>query len=179
MERELRYRGFEDHMAQHRGIVFKLAGIYAQPEDRDDLAQEIYLQLWRSYERFDPARRFSTWMYRVALNVAISFARRAATAEKRTVDLSEVDEVASAEAPNDRDERIEEVYRLIRGFDELNRALILLHLEGHSYREISEVLGISETNVSTKLNRLRERMRRDLTTKRHDGSSATTLSAQH
>jgi len=161
-------RGFEQRMAEHRGIVFKLAGIYARPEDREDLAQEIYLQLWGAYARYDPERRFSTWMYRVALNVAISFARRAATVDRRTVamsaveDVGHLDQIPSREISPPGDDRIEAVYRLIRGFDELNRGLILLHLEGHTYREIADILGISETNVSTKLSRLRQRLREDL-----------------
>lgn len=154
---------FEERMAQHRGIVFKLAGIYARPEDREDLAQEVYLQLWRSYGSYDPQRRFSTWLYRVALNVAISFARRTAVSDKRTVELSTVNDVPTMKHFEDRDERVEAIYEAIRGFDELNRGLMLLHLEGYTYREIADVLGISETNVSTKLNRLRNQMRRDLT----------------
>lgn len=161
MRREANHSEFEARMREHRGIVFKLAGIYAAPEDREDLAQEIYLQLWRAFGRYDAERPFATWMYRVALNTAISFARGAGRRERFLQSTADPDDLPSASG--DRDDRIEDVYRVIRTLDELNRALILLHLEGHTYREIAEVLGISETNVSTKLNRLRERMRKDLT----------------
>lgn len=160
-------REFEARLDEHRGIVFKIANTYCpEGEERDDLVQEICLQLWRSYPGYDTERRFSTWMYRVALNTAISFARTARARERRVVALDdpEAGAGATAEAPPARqpDERIARLYRFLHGLAELDRALVVLYLEERTYREIAEVLGISETNVGTKLSRLKQMIRHDL-----------------
>ena len=133
------------------------------PEDRRDLAQEIVAQVWRAYPRFDDARRFSTWLYRIALNVAISHRRSSAhraryIAPLDTEALAAIRDPAAAEP----DPRLGELYRVIDQLDDFHRALIVLHLEGHDYREIAEILGITETNVATRLSRLRQRLREEL-----------------
>lgn len=155
---------FEGRLEAHRGIVFKLANAYCPPgEERDDLVQEICLQLWRSYPGYDRERRFSTWMFRVALNTAISFARAARAREQRggELDSPAADRVAAPPAV-ERDERLAALHRFLRRQGELDRALVLLYLEDRSYREIAEILGISETNVGTRLNRCKEKMRQEL-----------------
>ncbi len=162
-------REFEARLDEHRGIVFTIANTYCpEGEERDDLVQEICLQLWRSYPGYDTERRFSTWMYRVALNTAISFARSARVRERRVVPLDEpeADATAGAPPPREWDERIARLYRFLHGLAELDRALVVLYLEDRTYREIAEVLGISETNVGTKLSRLKQLMRRDLAPKK-------------
>lgn len=156
---------FEARLQEHRGIVFKIANTYCpEREERDDLVQEICLQLWRAYPGYDTERRFSTWMYRVALNTAISFARTVRVRKRRVVSLDEAagDATAHAPPPGELDERVERLYRSLHGLAELDRALVLLYLEDRPYREIAEVLGISETNVGTKLTRLKQTLRRDV-----------------
>jgi RNA polymerase sigma factor (sigma-70 family) len=145
---------------QHRGIVLKVVSTYCRnPADRDDLAQEIAAQLWRSFRRFDPERTFSTWMYRIALNVAISFVRSRAIRERHSVPLNEeLHDTADVGQDPGEDERVTVLYSFIDRLDALNRALLLLYLDERSYREIAEVLGISETNVATKINRLKKRL---------------------
>ena len=157
---------FWELLEQHRRIVFKVANTYGwRPEDRADLAQEIRAQLWRAFPAYDPARSFSTWMYRVALNVAISFVRTNRHRERHTVPLEDdVHDVAHETDGGAGDERIRALYRVIDQLDELNRALLLLYLEEHTYREIADILGLSETNVATKLSRLKQRLRTDLGT---------------
>ncbi len=155
---------FQTLLAQHWGIVLKVAYSYGRtPEDRDDLAQEIALQLWRSFPRYDANRKFSTWMYRVALNVAISAWRRHGKQEPILVSI-DGDEAIQLVAPmlSEPDERITMLNRLIAELDPFNRALMLLYLEERPYREIAEVLGISESNVATKINRLKQRIRQGL-----------------
>jgi len=151
-------------LARHAGIVFKVANIYSRDaEDGRDIAQEICTQLWRAYPNYDEDRSFSTWMYRVALNVGISHWRSSTHRDRY---LSSLDDAALAAIPDpavhEPDDRVAELYRVIHQLGDLDRALILLYLEGRSYREISEVLGISETNVATKLNRLKQRLRKEL-----------------
>jgi RNA polymerase sigma-70 factor, ECF subfamily len=156
---------FEALLSQHKGIVFKIAHTYCRnSEDQRDLAQEIYTQLWRSFPAFDDRRRFSTWMYRIALNVAISY-RRSAGYRERFVES--VDDVALATFPAFRtpepDARVRDLYRVIDQLDDLHRALVLLYLEGRDHAETADILGISETNVATKLSQLKLRLRRTLT----------------
>lgn len=158
-------RQFEMLLAQHRGIVFKVAGIYACGNDeREDLAQEIMMQLWRSFGAYDPTRaRFSTWMYRVALNVAISHARRNAQAGRLEPLDALHQELPGAPGVVEPDERLAALYAFIGRFDPLNRALILLYLEDRSYAEIAQVLGITESNVATKINRIKHKLRAQMT----------------
>jgi RNA polymerase sigma-70 factor (ECF subfamily) len=153
---------FQALLERHQKMVFKVAHTYcANAEDRRDLVQEISAELWRAFPRYDEGRPFSTCMYRIALNVAISFARRAG--RRQTQPLAG-DHLAT---PDDRPEAVEHeeqlamLHRFIDGLDGLNRALLLLYLEENSYRDIAEVLGISETNVATKINRLKLRIRKE------------------
>lgn len=149
---------------QHAGIIRKVAAGYSSSlADRHDLMQEIRLQLWKAYPRYSPERPFSTWMYRIALNVAISFLRSSTRPMRQTVPLDDLDVADEAAEPRDPDERIPILQQIISALDPLNRALLLLYLDDHSYREISSILGITETNVATKLNRLKQRVRRDIT----------------
>ena len=156
---------FGELLERHRGIVLKVANTYARgPEDRADLVQEIAAQLWRAFPRYDAMRPFSTWMYRVALNVGISFLRNRGGRD-RVVALDAAHEaiVAPAPASPEDSERVRALERAIERLDAMNRALLLLYLEERSYAEIGEILGISETNVGTKLARLRQRIRNELT----------------
>ncbi|MDP9004415.1 MAG: sigma-70 family RNA polymerase sigma factor [Verrucomicrobiota bacterium] len=150
-------------LEEHAGIIRKVAASYANGvADRHDLMQEIRLQLWKGYSRYSPERPFSTWMYRIALNVAISFLRSSTRPLRQTVPLDNVDVPDENAGARDSDERIPVLQRVIAALDPLNRALLLLHLDDHSYREIASILGITETNVATKLSRLKQRVRLDM-----------------
>lgn len=153
---------FEQRLKEHRRLVAKVASVYAAgAEDRRDLEQEISVQLWRAYPGYDERRaRFSTWLYRIALNVAISQVRRRALRVDQLEPLQphHLDTIGAEEAP-ERDERLIALYAFIGELEPLNRALILLYLEDRSYAEIAEVLGISETNVATKLGRIKQILR--------------------
>ena len=156
---------FRDLLERHRKIVFKVANTYARaPEDRADLAQEIVAQCWRAFGRYDAQRAFSTWLYRIALNVAISFVRGAAHRDRHSVALDESLHDVASDAESETDERVRALHRFIDQLDALDRALLLLYLEERSYREIADVLGISETNVATKISRLKQRIRADMAT---------------
>lgn len=154
---------FDALLSQHFGIVRKVAASYARTtEDRRDLAQEICLQAWKAFSGYDSERPFSTWLYRIALNVAIS-SLRAAKPQRHTVSFEDdVAHALEASAEPELDERIELLQRFIARLGPLDRALMLLYLEEHSYREIADVLGISETNVATKISRLKQRVRDDI-----------------
>jgi len=161
----------------HRGIVLKVAATYARGlHDRQDLAQEITVQLWRAFGRYEPTRLFSTWMYRIALNVAISYLRTTAQSE-RTSSLAEHPEDPAAMHVDDCtaqlavDQRVHTLYAVIERQSPLDRALLMLWLEERSQREIAEIIGISESNVATKLNRLKQRIREQLATPNQAGQN--------
>jgi RNA polymerase sigma factor (sigma-70 family) len=152
---------FAELLERHRGIVFKVAAAYCRnPADREDVAQEIVTQLWRAFPSFDTTRTFSTWMYRIALNVAISFVRTNSARIRHTVALEETHDVEESSTA-EPDERTRLLYELIGRLDALNRALLLLYLDERSYRDIAAILGISETNVATKISRLKQRFARE------------------
>jgi len=156
---------FDELLDRHRKIAFKVANIYARSaHDRADLAQEIAAQAWRAFPGYEAQRSFSTWLYRIALNVAISFARNARRRDEHAVALDEElhDIGVDTTADEDGDERVRALHRVIDRFDPLNRALLLLYLDERSQREIAEILGITETNVATKIGRLKQRIRADM-----------------
>ena len=154
-------QAFDALLQRHRGIVLKIAGSYARgAEDRADLAQEIAVQLWRAWPGYDPARSFSTWMYRIALNTAISFLRGQAQAD-RSVPLDVHADTLAGGAAFDPEthERLRLLQRFMATLGPLDRALLLLYLEERSGREIAEVLGIGESNVTTRIGRIKQRLR--------------------
>ena len=164
---------FGELLESHRNIVFKVANTYCwHPEDRADVAQEIATQLWRAFPAYDPKRRFSTWMYRIALNVAISYVRSNAYRLRHSIAFDETVHDCADETTADDDvgEHVRLLHQCIDRLDALDRALMLLYLEERSYREISEILGMSETNVGTRISRLRERIRNDFNTEHDDGT---------
>ncbi len=145
----------------NRGIIFKICQSYCHNrDDREDLAQEIIYQLWKSGHRFDNNFTFSTWMYRVALNVAISFYRNNKKAGA-TIAFEEEHNAVEDPLPGSPglEEQLQQMQELIRQLKELDRALILLYLESKSHREISEIMGISESNVGTRINRIKDKLR--------------------
>lgn len=165
-----RQASFLARLEPHRRILYAVAGSYARSAaDREDLIQEIVVQLWRSFERYDERMPFSTWMYRVALNVAISFWRGETRRAHHHVAAEEsVLELAPERETDPESETTKERLALLRGWiaglDELDRALVLLYLDDLSHEEIGQILGISTSNVGTKIHRLKNRLRRDLAT---------------
>lgn len=152
---------FLERLQAHGRMLGQVARSYTRSAaDRADLEAEMVAQLWRAFPRYDPARSFSTWLYRIALNVAISFGRR----YREAVPLEEAGATLTVEPwPDDeRDDRLRRLNAFIAALDPMNRALVLLYLDDHGQREIAEVLGISETNVSTKLHRLKQRLREQM-----------------
>jgi len=157
----LRQQEFQTLVDQHKKILYKVCNSYCRNrEDREDLAQEIVVQLWRSFESFDERARFSTWMYRIALNVAISAYRRESTRTRYI--LSDEGQLLNAiDEKTHQSDEIQALHQAIAALDPLDKALILLYLDGNSYQDIAAVLGISETNVATKISRMKQRMRQE------------------
>ena len=154
---------FTDILKQHERILFKVSNAYCEdPEDRKDIVQEIVLQLWNAKNRYNPAYKLSTWIYRIALNVAISHYRKTMKKKDAQLDLQSnlITISEDQHRDNNLDENLKTLHQFINELDKLNKALILLYLEEYSYSEISEVLGISETNVATKINRIKKKLKK-------------------
>ena len=145
----------------HQRALLKVCWAYGRtPHDRDDLLQEIVGRLWASFASYDPSRKFSTWMFRVALNVAIDDQRRRQRWGRTAIALDLGLDVEDVIANDSKPELLGELRELLERLNDADRALLLLALEGHSYREIAAILGTSESNVGTRLNRLKTPLRK-------------------
>ncbi len=160
-------QAFTKLIKENKGIVYKICNTYcADKKDRDDLAQEIIYNLWKSFNSYNDEFKFSTWMYRIALNVAISFYRQ----EKKFKNHDSISEglIVFEESPEDKNET-ENNLRLLQGFidelKEIDKAIILLYLDDKSHREIAEITGFTETNVATKINRIKDKLRTNFSNK--------------
>lgn len=143
-----------DLLQRHAGLIRKVAHAYCRnPSERDDVVQEIAVQLWRARDRYDPRFAVTTWIYRVALNVAISCFRRT-DRHAHAESLADLDAAAASVDP-----RLADLDRLLGSLDVLERALVILYLDGNDHATIGDVLGISASNVGTKLDRIRTRLR--------------------
>jgi RNA polymerase sigma-70 factor (ECF subfamily) len=157
-------RRFLELVEQNQDIIHKICSLYAwNVDDRQDLNQEIVCQLWKSYQSFRGDSKFTTWMYRVALNTALLNARRNRCLV-RTESLKEHHgDIPGDVADQEKHGKIGRLYEAISQLHQFDRAIILLYLEQLSYREISEVIGISESNVSVKLVRIKKKLKELLT----------------
>jgi RNA polymerase sigma-70 factor, ECF subfamily len=152
-------QAFTDLIRRHAGLIHKIAYAYCrEARDREDVVQEIALELWRSRDRYDARFKETTWLYRIAVNVAISYHRRERRHRDARVPI-EPHAITLAAAPGEPGEDVQVLLRCIDDLGALDRALVLLYLEGHDHRSIADVLGISVSNVGTKLSRLQERLR--------------------
>jgi RNA polymerase sigma-70 factor, ECF subfamily len=151
-----RDRIFNEWMPGYKGILFKVVHTNAVTHaDREDLFQEIAVQVWRSIDRFRGESSVATWIYRVALNTAIAWNRRERRHHRGKQPLDAAAGVISLASADGRDPRLDWLYRQIAALNEVDRSLALLMLDGFSYREMADIVGISETYVGVKLNRIK------------------------
>ena len=149
---------FSELIEKHQAIIHKVTMVYTNgPADREDLFQEICLQLWRSYPNFREEAKFSTWMYRVALNTAISDVRKK-NKDLHFEQLHDNDRMETV--PSDEKEQMKLLYRAISKLNRIDKALILLWLEEKSYDEIAAIMGTTKGNVSVKLVRIKRKLER-------------------
>jgi RNA polymerase sigma-70 factor (ECF subfamily) len=157
-----RERFFVDLIREYDARLRRICRTYAPDEEgRNDLHQDILVQLWRALPAFEGESSAGTWLYRVALNTALDTLRRRSVrrrAEPREATALTGDEAPSPDERVVRDERIERLYAAIDRLEEIDRALILLHLDERSYREIADVLGMSESNVGVRLHRAKRKL---------------------
>ena len=143
---------------EHSGIIYKISRLYRDsPEDREDLFQEIVFQLWKSYPSFKGDSATSTWLYRIALNTAISSFRKRKPDIRYTDILPDFAECQPSEEANLRQERF---FAAMKQCDDSEKIIIALYLEGLSYQQIAEITGISENHVGVKLNRIKSKIQK-------------------
>jgi RNA polymerase sigma factor (sigma-70 family) len=145
---------------QHQKIVYKVCNLYMdRHSDREDLFQEITLQAWKAYENFRGDAKFSTWLYRVALNTAITFFRK----EKRKPDIYSTDTVPdqTEDAYDPIEEQVRAMYAAIGNLSKIDKAIVMLYLEDYSYIEIGDMMGITANNVAVKMNRIKTKLKEE------------------
>jgi RNA polymerase sigma-70 factor (ECF subfamily) len=153
-------QGFLDVLSLHRNLINKVVRIYTRDsEDSRDLFQEIVFQLWRSYRSFRGESNVTTWLYRVALNTAITALRKSKRKPEQEELKDEVIASMQSHQSPDKSEQIQLLYLAIKSLGEVDRALVMLYLEDLSYKEIADVLGLTEDNVGVKLNRIKSKLR--------------------
>ena len=145
---------------KNQNIVHKVCRIYTTNQDaHNDLFQEVVIQLWKNYGKFRGDSKFSTWMYRVALNTAISLYRKS-TRNIKTQDIDDVSyKIQSSEYDDTEEIQLKALYKAIHKLNDIDKALIFLYLEEKPYKEISETLGITQVNARVKMNRAKEKLK--------------------
>jgi len=146
---------------EHRLLLYKVCRVYCFTEvDRQDLFQEIVIQLWKSYPAFRGDSKFSTWLYRIALNTAISDLRK----HKRRPSTTSTDDIPPALPemtwPGEEEQQLQQLYAAINRLSDVEKALVMLYLEDKSYEEMEEIMGINQNNLRVKMNRIREKLRK-------------------
>jgi len=146
---------------QHEGIIYKITHFYADTvEDKKDLYQEIVYQLWKSVHSFKEQSKLSTWMYRVALNTAVTHIKKKQKQNTVALDF----ELPLLNDGNDgaNQDKFELLYQQINGLNKVEKGIILLYLEGKKYDEIATITGFTKTNVATRLNRIKEKIKNNI-----------------
>ena len=149
---------------EHQNLIHKICRLYTNSDaEHKDLFQEITIQLWKAYPKFRGDAKFSTWMYRVGINTAISLYRKS----KSRIQSFSFDDVSykipQTETYDDtQDQQLKSIYAAIKQFNDIDKAVIFLYLEDKSYKEISEMIGITEVNARVKMNRIKKKLKTQL-----------------
>lgn len=142
-------------------MLFKVCNLYCEHAfERQDLFQEIVIQLWKAFPGFRGESKFSTWLYRIALNTAISDLRRK---KKHIVSIepeSLPDGIEDIESYKEKEEKLIQLYKAINQLTEIEKAIVMLYLEDKSYDEMEDILGINQNNLRVKMNRIKEKLRK-------------------
>ena len=150
-------------LEQYKKLIYKIANSYcSNNEDRKDLVQEIVLQLWRSYSKYDQKYKLSTWIYRIALNVSISFCRRESKRKKKSAQYTDaiIENVAERKGDQELEVNLNLLNQFIAQLPALDKAIMLLYLERKPQEEMADILGISKTNVATKISRIKKTLKK-------------------
>ena len=160
MSRKRQQQFFQEIIEQHKGILFKVARAYCPDVvDRQDLVQEMMIQIWQSVHKYNDQYKITTWLYRISLNVAISFYRKNSTRTKKFTDWNEQMTETLVEDKSENERQLNLLEQFISELKEIDKALMILYLEDKSHIEIAEILGMSVSNVGTKVGRIKEKLK--------------------
>lgn len=160
MDKQEQQQFFQEIIEQHKGILFKVARAYCpDEEDRQDLIQEMMIQIWQSIHKYNDQYKISTWLYRISLNVAISFYRKNATRVSKFSVLNEHTAEIPIEDKSENESQLKLLEQFISELKEIDKALMILYLEDKSHTEIAEILGMSVSNVGTKIGRIKDKLK--------------------
>lgn len=160
-------KSFVEIIKNNKRIIYKVVNTYcSDSDDKKDLEQEIIIQLWKCFQSYNAQFKLSTWIYRIAMNVSISFYRSNLNRKSRTTSINEsiFQEIESSNDAVEENEHRRLLNTFIQQLDEFNRGILILYLEDYNYREIAEIVGISESNVGTKINRIKKKMQEKFST---------------
>lgn len=150
-----------DIIAENKNLIYKIVNsYYTDSNEQEDVIQEIIFQIIKSYENFDHKVKITTWLYRVAFNITISQYRKQKTRKKHVVEMPSKVVAIGEDVTNEYDERIKQLRAFIQEFDPLNKAIVIMYLDGNSHKEISEAMGISLSNVGTKISRIKTQLKK-------------------
>lgn len=158
---------FLNMLEKHIGIIIKISRVYAKVEqDREDLINDITLELWKSFKNFKGDSKISTWIYRVALNISMNYKRNRKNASLfYSINDFKKEDIQPWLIEHDNSPELEVLYDCIDELEEINKAIILLYLDGNAHEEIAEIIGISKTNVGTRIGRIKDQIRNLVTQK--------------
>lgn len=153
---------FTELIDQNQGIIHKVCSLYfLDSEMKKDIYQEVILRLWKSFPSFRGDSKFSTWMYRVTLNTTITFVRQ--QQRRKTDAIGDESMNIPDVADHDKEEQINLLHKAIKQLNEVDRAIIMLYLDEKSYEEISEIMGMTVTNIGVRINRAKNKLEKILT----------------
>ena len=158
MQKQEAEKQFEQHVRKNELLIYEVCRIYASTSaDREDLFQEIVIQLWNAYPKFKGQSKFSTWLYRVALNTAITGLRK----KKKFIESWEPSQLPerTSDENTGREEELLQLHKAIEQLTQVEKAIVMLYMEDRSYEEMEEILGMSQGNLRVKMNRIKEKLR--------------------
>jgi len=154
---------FINDLNSNIGIVHRVCKVYGRdPREKQDLFQEIVYQLWKSYPTFTGSSKFSTWMYKVAMNTAIGAIRKSSRALPNRSLSGQLPEIPDLTDPSDPEEKMQRLYAAINELSPIEKAIILLYLDEHSYEQIAAFTGLTKTHISVRLVRIKKRLEQKL-----------------
>jgi RNA polymerase sigma-70 factor (ECF subfamily) len=151
---------FETRIRENERLLHKVCRVYAKTEpDREDLFQEIVIQLWKAYASFKGHSKFSTWLYRVAINTAITGLRTKNNFIESYEPAGLPSHISNDNTNDETEEKLAQMYEAINTLNDVDKAIVILYMEDRSYEEMEEILGISQGNLRVRMNRIKEKLR--------------------
>jgi len=155
---------FSKLIRKHQGLLYKVASIYTNTrQDQEDLFQEIVYQLWKYFDTFRNESKITTWMYRVGMNTAITYLKKSKKKNLNAIPISDAILAASEILDEVYEERLKQLYHHIQYLNSLEKGLMLLLLEGKSYKEMAEITGLSDSNIGTRISRIKKKLKDNMT----------------